>query len=331
MLSQAMPSKAMPSKAMLSKCLLGAAVLAAMLQFPPAAAATWPAGLPVYDHIVIVLEENKDYEEIISKPDAAFINELAANGALFTQMFGEEHNSEGNYFWLFSGSNQGVGFKDKIPKQKFTTSNLGRRLIDKELSFKGYAEDLPSIGSVVEVAPPYARKHVPWISFENVPNGTTIEASSNLRFADFPTDFSKLPTVAFVVPNLLNDMHDGSDLSVQVKTGDNWLRDHLQDYYRWARDNNSLLIVTFDESNHGVPQATDPRSNDPVVKNRIATVFAGAGVKPGAYPEGVGINHVSILRTIEAMYGLQKSGSQQPNAEAAGISDDFIITDIFAR
>jgi phosphatidylinositol-3-phosphatase len=192
----------------------------------------------------------------------------------------------------------------------------------------------------VELVPPkckkdcrYARKHVPWISFKNLPNGKTVEDSSNLRFADFPTDFSKLPTVAFVVPNLLDDMHDGKDLGTQIKTGDDWLRDHLQDYYRWARDNNSLLIVTFDESNLGYKSRgpSDPRSDNRVVKNRIATVFAGARVKPGEYPEGAGINHVSILRTIEAMYGLPKSGAQQPNAKAAGIADDFIITDVFTR
>jgi hypothetical protein len=58
----------------------------------------------------------------------------------------------------------------------------------------------------------YARKHVPWVSFENVPNGATVDTSSNLRFADFPTDpakFDTLRTVAIVVPNLVNDMHNG--------------------------------------------------------------------------------------------------------------------------
>jgi hypothetical protein len=29
------------------------------------------------------------------------------------------------------------------------------------------------------------------------------------------------------------------------------------------------------------------------------------------------------------MYGLARSGAQQENAASAGISDDFIITDIF--
>jgi hypothetical protein len=65
------------------------------------------------------------------------------------------------------------------------------------------------------------------------------------------------------------------------------------------------------------------------LQNRIVTIFAGAHVKPGTYSEGKGVTHVNILRTIEAMYGLPKSGAQQPNAAGGGISDDKIITDIF--
>jgi len=36
----------------------------------------WAADLPVYDHIVIVVEENKDYEEIIGNKDATYINDV---------------------------------------------------------------------------------------------------------------------------------------------------------------------------------------------------------------------------------------------------------------
>ena len=50
---------------------------------------------------------------------------------------------------------------------------------------------------------------------------------------------------------------------------------------------------------------------------------------PGDYEEGLGITHVNILRTLEAMYGLPKAGAQQPHAAAGGISDDYIITDVF--
>jgi hypothetical protein len=72
---------------------------------PRNVALPWPAGLPVYDHVVIIVEENKDYGEIIGNPNAPYINNvLKAEGANFTRMYGEEHWSQGNYFWLFSGS-----------------------------------------------------------------------------------------------------------------------------------------------------------------------------------------------------------------------------------
>ena len=66
-------------------------------------------------------------------------------------MFAEEHPSEGNYFWLFSGDNQNVGFRDQIPNSTFTASNLGEQLIKNGFSFKGYSQLLPAIGSEMVV------------------------------------------------------------------------------------------------------------------------------------------------------------------------------------
>jgi len=212
----------------------------------------WPQGLPVYDHIVIVVEENKDYEEVIGQDYAPYINNvLKPEGANFTRAYGEEHFSQGNYFWLFSGDNQTVGFDDKVPSEEgnsdypFTTSNLAYQLITVGLSFKGYSESLPSIGSTVVQQGNYARKHVPWISFENVPNGSTVETSSNLRFSDFPSpsDYHKLPTVAFVIPNLNNDMHncyppncngetESERMECCIGKGDAWLQENLDLYYQ---------------------------------------------------------------------------------------------------
>jgi phosphatidylinositol-3-phosphatase len=321
---------------------------------PETSALSWPAGLPVYDHIVIVVEENKDYEEIIGNPDAPYINNvLKAEGANFTRMFGEEHYSQGNYFWLFSGDNQTVGFVDQVPSEKthprypFTTPNLGEQLTGKGLSFKGYAESLPEIGFRGQKQGLYARKHVPWISFANVPNGKTVATSSNLRFTDFPADASQyhtLPTVAFVIPNLDNDMHNGP-IEKSIPAGDRWLKKNINPYYQWAKDHNSLLILTFDENDdkRAYRGLTNPivEPRDCVganrdqeycidLQNRIVTIFAGAHIKAGDYTEGHGITHVNILRTIEAMYGLSKAGAQQPNAAGIGIGDGAVITDIFS-
>jgi phosphatidylinositol-3-phosphatase len=307
------------------------------------AAPAWPPLLPRYDHIVIVVEENKDFDQVIGNPAAPYLNRLAAEGALLTDMFGEEHNSEGNYFWLFSGDNHGVGFNDKVPAVKFTDSNLGAALIAKGLSFKGYSQSLPAIGADIDVTPPgchypclYGRKHVPWISFANVPDGPTPDTSANLRFADFPADYDRLPTIAFVIPDQEHDMHNGA-VRDSVPAGDLWLAQNLDRYYQWAKTHNSLLIVTFDENDnlavnyHGLTDPAVVQDGSParrVAQNRIATIIAGAHVKPG-HVEASPATHVNLLRTLEAMYGLARSGAQQPYAARAGIGDDAILTGLF--
>jgi len=291
----------------------------------------------VYDHIVIVMEENKNYDQIIGNDAAPYINSLKKEGANLTKMFAEEHASEGNYFWLFSGNNQNVGFNDVIPNlinnknYPFESSNLAEQLIKKGYFFKGYSESLSKIGDTISFSGYYARKHVPWISFGNIPNGMTKKTSANLQFIQFPSDYNKLPTVSFVIPNQIHDMHDPKLPVISVRNGDNWLKENLDGYYRWAKKHNSLLIITFDENDDKSHYRglTDPASTDSDIKNRIPTIIAGAHIIPRDYAEGKGITHVNILRTLESMYGLSKSGHQQKNALKYGIKDNYVIKDIF--
>jgi len=199
----------------------------------------------------------------------------------------------------------------------------------------------------------YARKHVPWVSFQNISPGDQ-EKSVNLPFTDLPKRFDDLPTVAFVIPDLEHDMHNGAPAK-SVPVGDQWLRENLDAYAQWAKDNNSLLIVTWDECDdiEGYSGLTNPSvtpregvkevdlthgPDDPQHKrlrhdllNHIATIFYGAHLKNGFYAEAPGITHVNILRTLEAMYGLEKSGAQQANALGWGIKDEYIITDVFEK
>ena len=69
-------------------------------------------------------------------------------------------------------------------------------------------------------------------------------SASNLPYSAFPADLALLPTVSFLVPDLVSDMHDGS-----VNTGDVWLKNNVDAYAQWAITHNSLLILTFDEDN----------------------------------------------------------------------------------
>lgn len=233
--------------------------------------------LPRPDHVVLVIEENHSPSSIIANPQAPYLNSLAKSGALLTNAHANFRPSQPNYLALFAGANFGVTTNDTV--NIGNRNNLASQLIGYGRTFTGYAESLPAIGSTVASAGAYARKHNPWVDFSNVPS------SDNRPFSTFPTDFTRLPTVSFVVPNLNDDSHDGT-----VAQSDTWLHDHLGAYAAWAKTHNSLMIVTYDEGD-GADSA-----------NRIATIFYGARVKPGQYATAV--THYNVLRTLESMYAL---------------------------
>jgi acid phosphatase len=235
--------------------------------------------LPRPDHIVIVIEENKSLTQIIVNREAPYINELAKRGALFIQSYGVTHPSQPNYLALFSGSTRGI--TSNICPLTFSGDNLASLLQEKGLSFTSYAESLPEAGYDGCYYGAYMRKHNPAANWKEL-------VKVNQPFSAFPTDYAQLPTVALVVPDQRNDMHDGS-----IEGGDAWLKKNIEAYAQWAMKHNSLLIVTWDEDNGS--------SN-----NRIATIFVGAMVKPGQYKQR--INHYNLLRTIEDMYGLPYMG-----------------------
>lgn len=249
----------------------------------PAVSTRAATAVKKYDHIVLVVEENHSYNQIVNSNQNPFMQSLIKKGALFTDAHGITHPSQPNYLALFSGSTQGI--KSDACKGPFQAPNLSSRLAAAHLSFAGYSEAMPAVGFSKCYYKGYARKHNPWAQFKNVPK------EANRPMTDFSTDFSKLPTVSFVIPALENDMHDGT-----VKEADDWLKKNLGAYAAWAESHNSLLIVTWDEDNFAKP-------------NHIPLVFAGAGIKPGKYTQTV--NHYHVLRTIEAMYGLDPLGESK--------------------
>lgn len=236
------------------------------------------------DHIVVVIEENHGYNQIMDVHDG-YIRQLATESLLLTESYGVTHPSQPNYLALFSGSTQGVA-GNTCPLE-FTTDNLASQLSTKGLSFASYSESLPFAADKTCMSGPYRRKHNPAANWPQ-------QASANLPFADFPQDFSKLPTVAFVIPNQDNDMHDGS-----IAAADSWLKTNIKPYLDWARRHNSLLILTWDEDGGGEG-------------NHVVTILAGAGVKPGRSDQR--INHYNVLRTLLDMYEVPAIGESR-NAE----------------
>ena len=231
---------------------------------------------PRWDHVVVVVLENKASTEILGNPDAPFLTGLAARGTQLTNSYAITHPSEPNYLALFSGSTHGVT-GDDCPVA-LSGPNLAAALLTAGDTFTGYSESMPRPGFTGCFDGPYARKHNPWVDFAALP------ASVNQPMTAFPGDPSRLPDLAFVIPNLNDDMHDGS-----IGQADRWLRTHLGGYADWAVTHDSALIVTTDE-------------DDSSAGNHITTVLAGAHIRAGRYAARV--DHYGVLRTLLEAFGL---------------------------
>src|SRR5688572_21101765 len=85
------------------------------------------AAVPRPDHVVIAIEENRNFDEMIGSPDAPYNNWLASQGAVFTDYYALGRPSQPNYIGLFSGSFQGV-YDNSVP-HTFDAPSLGGNLI----------------------------------------------------------------------------------------------------------------------------------------------------------------------------------------------------------
>ena len=107
----------------------------------------------------------------------------------------------------------------------------------------------------------YAQKHAPWTHFTQHP--AAVHAP-----LDALTSFDALPTVTFIVPDVDDDMHDGT-----VKEGDDWAAEHLTPLLKWAATHDTLVVFTWDEGFDAV--------------NSIPTMFVGPMVRAGKYAERI--------------------------------------------
>jgi phosphatidylinositol-3-phosphatase len=240
--------------------------------------------------------ENKTYDEIIGSAKAPYITGLSQQWANMTQSFAIRHPSEPNYVALFSGSTQGLA-SDWCPRT-YRGVSLGSELLDAGISFRGYAESMPSDGFEGCQGTPdklpsgwlYKRKHNPWADFTKIPRRDSVVYHEALS----------RPTARFVwiTPNMCNDMHDCG-----ISIGDAWASRNLPKLIAWDQAHDGVLILTFDE-------------NDGSPGNQIPTILMG-NVNPGQYSQT--IDHYSVLRTIEDVFGVKPINNANSVEDIEGV------------
>jgi len=210
-------------------------------------------GVPHYDHIVVIVEENKGYATVLDRGYAPNISRLAQTYGMATQMFAEVHPSEANYVALLGGDTFGIHDDDAwycVPNatQPFCKRsdapdfvahliegpNLASQLAAKGLGWRAYLENLPAPGSLAIISPEsatdpaalYAAKHTGFTNFATVHSDPDL-AHELVGFDNLTADLQSgdVPAFALVVPNQCNEMHgiDSPKVSADCAKGDDGL------------------------------------------------------------------------------------------------------------
>jgi hypothetical protein len=251
---------------------------------PPRAAA-WPK----IGHIYEIVLENHEVGSIIGNGSAPYINGLARQFGLATNYTAVSHPSLPNYLALWSGSTQGVtddAVHDftKVPTLADQISASGR-------SWHVAAENVPlgcftgaKSSDGADGSGTYVRKHEPAISWTSVSTSPK-RCAQITNFGHFSPG---LGNFWFIAPNLCHDMHDCS-----VATGDAWLKGFLPKILgSTAFQANGLILLTFDEGSTGSGGG-----------GKVATIVISPKART-AFSSGKAHNHYSLVRTIEALWGM---------------------------
>jgi hypothetical protein len=272
---------------------------------PTSGSGTAPGSLPQFGHVVLVMEENHGYSDVIGNPAMPYLNSLATKYGLATQYYANIHPSIGNYFMLTTG--QIITTNDSFTGT-VSDDNIVRELLTAGKTWKSYAESLPSVGYTGGDVYPYAKRHNIFAYFTDVVNSSS-EVNNLVPFSQFASDVSsgQLPNFSFVVPNLLDDAHDGI-----LPMADFWLQQNMSALINSpAFQKDGLLIIVFDEaggndSTHG--------------GGHVAAVIVSPQAKSG-FQSTTLYQHQSTLRLI--LQGLGISSYPGAAAQASNMAEFF--------
>ena len=245
------------------------------------------AQVPASQHVIVVVEENHNYSQVIGSSAMPYLNSLANQYGLATQYYANTHPSIGNYFMMTTG--QIITNNDSY-NGVVSADNLVRHLLSAGKTWKSYAEGLPSVGYVGGDTGNYVRHHNPFTYLSDVFN-SSVQKQNLVPFTRFAPDLNNnaLPDIAFIIPNLINDAHDGT-----LQQADAWLQTNIAPILNnSAFQQDGILIIVFDEA------ASDNTHGG----GRIAFVVAGPNVIPGGGSSNL-YQHQSLLRTIMEAVGL---------------------------
>ncbi len=260
--------------------------------------ATAAAPVPAFDHVVMIVFENKETTSVLGNRAAPTFNSYARRYAKLTRYYGVTHPSLPNYLALVSGSTQGI--TTDCTDCVVDMQSLADTIEPSGRTWKTYAEGLPAPGFLGASKGRYAKKHNPFAYFRDIaddPARRTRLVPLTRLAPDLRT--GALPSFSLVVPDLCHSMHDCS-----VSVGDAWLRSQVGKFLKLPK---TVVFVIFDEG------STSTRGG-----GHTAALALGTAVRPGSRYTGL-TGHYGLLRTVEQAWGLPLLGHSAHVAPVTGI------------
>ncbi|HEY6378514.1 MAG TPA: alkaline phosphatase family protein [Candidatus Dormibacteraeota bacterium] len=286
---------------------------------PSRAATPSPTGAsPAGPHVLVIMEENSSYEEIIGSPSAPYINSLARRYASATQWYSLKHGSIQNYLAATSGQipPTAVINNECTPGQGLCTTsapNLADQLEARGLTWKSYQEDMPVPCFRAYSAAHYVARHNPFIYYSQI-RDNPVRCNRIVPFTQFAADLAAnaVPNFAWVTPNLCNDMHNACP-GGRVENGDTWLAQQLGPILAsaWFQQGGEV-VITWDESEDIDASGCCAGARG----GHIATLVL-SGRSTGVTWSHPG-DHFGLLRGLEGVFGVPFIG-----AAAARIHGDL--------
>lgn len=257
------------------------------------------ARIPVFDHIIMILFENRGFQQVIGNPELPSFNQLATQNVLLMQYFAVAHPSLPNYIALIGGDTFGIS-SDCL--DCFINQTSLPDLIEASgRTWKTYQEDLPSpcyVGNLGD----YAQRHDPFIYFDAIRNNPARCKHDIVSLKDLNQDLAanQLPNYAFIMPNLCNSAHDCS-----LARADRWLSQMIQELQASpALGQSYLIFITFDESSSDNSSCCGLPAN---AGGRVPAILISPQAKSG-FKDETPLSHYSLLKTILLSWKLPELG-----------------------
>lgn len=268
----------------------GAAMPAAFRQQPLGQQTSLaPATSVSAPHVFLIVEENRSYSSVYPT-GMPWLSQLGNKFGVATDYYSDESGSLLDYLWLSSGSGEtsygctGGGCSQTIP-----SDNIFRELNKAGQSWRVYAESLPYAGYMGSSSGEYVKRHNPAAWYSDVVNSST-QRKKMVPFSQFASDLAAqtLPNYCLIVPNLLDDAHDGT-----MAMADQWLKQNIapllnSSYFYAGR--NATLFITFDNGNGDA-------------QGQVFTAVVGPTVLKGV-KVSTHYRHENTLRTMMGLLGL---------------------------